>query len=75
MPLTVIAEDSTSAKPLITQTIVYNTAKASEVYLVWDLDNWKTVPEKQFWPKGTFLKKGMAWSPMQGNKDSFSISI
>lgn len=59
---------------LITQTITYQTKKAGQLYLVWDVDNWQ-LPGEKYWNEKSFLKKGMVWSKMEGEKDSFSISI
>ena len=67
--------DTTTLKPLITQTIIYKTDKAAKTYLVWKLDNWSTIPEKKSWPQNTFVKDSMVWSKMEGDKDSFSINI
>ena len=74
LPCVAMAADSTSSKPIVTQKIVYKTAKASEIYFVWTMDNWK-IPENKYQPKGTYVKDGMAYTKMHGSKDSFDITL
>ncbi len=59
---------------LITQKITYYTSHAGQMYMVWDINGW-TLPEKRFWNEKSFLKDGMVWSKMKGDKDSFVINI
>jgi arylsulfatase A-like enzyme len=66
--------DTTTVKPLVSHQVVYKTQKASEVYLVWTMDNWK-IPDIKFQPSKTYVNNGMAYSKMSGNKDSFSIDL
>ena len=33
--------------PLVTQTVTYHTPKAGQTYIVWNLNNWKKVPDKK----------------------------
>lgn len=74
LPYAAIAADSTTLKPIVTQTIVYKTAKASEVYFVWTMENWK-IPDKIFQPAGTYTLNGMVYTKMNGSKDSFDVTL
>ncbi|MEO6221508.1 MAG: sulfatase-like hydrolase/transferase [Ginsengibacter sp.] len=59
---------------LVDQNIVYKTSQLNEIYLVWTMDNWK-IPEKKYQPEGTYVKDGMAYTKMIGQKDSFNINL
>src|SRR5438046_1951946 len=74
LPLIVYAYDSTQTKEIVPQQIIYKTNQASEMYLVWAMNNWK-VPEKKFQPAGTYVKDGMAYTKMEGVKDSFFVNL
>jgi phosphoglycerol transferase MdoB-like AlkP superfamily enzyme len=66
--------DSTDKQNLITQKFVYHASTAGEIYMVWGLKNWN-LPENKYWPKSTFIKDNLAYSPMAGKTDSFCITI
>ena len=66
--------DSASIKPLVSQTIVYKTEKASEVYFIWTMTDW-ALPQKKYQPEESYIHNNMAYSLMKGNKDSFSIDL
>jgi arylsulfatase A-like enzyme len=70
-----VANAQQSPDSIVGQTITYHTSKATEVYLVWGIDNWAKPPAKEFQPTNTFIKRDMAWSKMVGTKDSFSIFV
>ena len=59
---------------LVTQTIVYKTKQAGEMYLLWAMNNWK-IPEEKYWPAGTFIKEGVAYTKMNAIKDSFFVDL
>jgi arylsulfatase A-like enzyme len=59
---------------LINYSFKYVTPKASEVYLVWTMNGWQ-VPAKNFQPEGTFVKDGMAYTKLNGSRDSFEITL
>lgn len=61
-------------KRLISQKFVYKTARASEVYMVWATDYWKT-PAKKFWPKNTHLQDKFAYTKLVQQGNSFCTSI
>jgi hypothetical protein len=66
--------DSTSTKPVVTQSIVYKTIKAGEMYLVWTMDGWK-VPAKEFQLPGTYINNNMAYTKMNAAGDSFVVDL
>jgi hypothetical protein len=65
---------SRAQKQLIAQTIRYHQSEAGEVYLVWGLDGWKTVPESQR-PAGTIVHDWAMYSPMVWDGSSFKVNI
>jgi arylsulfatase A-like enzyme len=65
---------NTAPPEIVEQKIVYKTSKASEVFLVWTMDNWK-VPTKEYQLPGTYIKNGMAYSNMGSNNGQFEITL
>jgi arylsulfatase A-like enzyme len=49
--------------PITKQEIRYSTDHASEVYIVWGLNNWQSVPA-ELWPAGSFIRDGLLHTPM-----------
>lgn len=59
---------------LISREIVYYSEKASEVTMVWGVNEWKT-PPVYLWPKGSYLKDNFVYSVMHADNDSFRIVL
>lgn len=59
---------------LVTQEIRYHAPKAGEVFLLWGINGWATIPEQQR-PEGTELKNGVMNTPMARDGDSFVARI
>jgi arylsulfatase A-like enzyme len=73
-PAAAVASDTIPVASSVFQPIIYKTTKASEVYFVWTMNNWK-VPDEDYHPAGTFIKNGMAFTKMNGSKDSFYVNL
>jgi lipoteichoic acid synthase len=58
----------------VVQEIRYMTPQATEVYLVWGLNNWNLIEESQY-PSGTFVKDNLLYTPMQAIENGFSVKI
>lgn len=71
----ITSEAQQTGDTMVSQTITYHTTKAGELYFGWSLDNWEKIPDKQFWPKGTFIKDKYPYSKMEKQNDSFSITL
>ena len=59
---------------IIPQEVRYRCPKASEVRLVWGINNWKTVPEEDR-PSGTYIRRSVMQTPMTHMDDYFSITV
>src|SRR5689334_21731489 len=59
---------------LVTQEIRYQVADATEVVLVWGINNWANVPEAQR-PAGTVVNQGLMYTPMQRDGGSFFVQL
>lgn len=60
---------------LVSQTIIYHTSKANEIYIVWSLNYWKDKPDKKYRPENTFEKNNYMYTKMNKSNDSFSVTI
>jgi ketosteroid isomerase-like protein len=60
--------------PLVRQDIVYRAPGAAEVWLVWGLDGWHTVPES-IRPQGTLIRDGSMHTRMSRNGDQFMATV
>ena len=58
----------------ITQEIRYQTTEAGEVFLVWGINGWRTVPEAVR-PPGTVMKNGGMHTPMIRDGDAFAAKV
>lgn len=58
----------------VLQKIVYKTNNATEVTLVWGINEWQ-VPPDSLRPPNSYLKNNVLYTTMQGNRDSFEITI
>jgi 4-amino-4-deoxy-L-arabinose transferase-like glycosyltransferase len=58
----------------ITQQIRYHSDEAGEVYIVWGVGGWKSVPKSQR-PPGTRILDGIMHSPMRKVGDAFAIDL
>src|SRR4051812_18978718 len=68
------SSDNTKAD-LVARQIVYRSDKASEVILVWGINEWQT-PDSAFIPKGSYIKDKLVYTTMQRlAADSFSITV
>lgn len=59
---------------IVNQSISYTTDYASEVYLVWAVNNW-LLPSDGEIPKKSFIKDGMVYSLMEASGDTFNIVL
>jgi phosphoglycerol transferase MdoB-like AlkP superfamily enzyme len=64
----------TSQAATVTQEFRYRMSEAGEVYLLWGVNDWKTVPE-QLRPEGTVLRKWVMYSPMQVRGNAFTVKL
>src|SRR6476646_11856476 len=60
--------------PDVQQDIVYVSPEASEVYIVWGINNW-SLPESSSRPEGSFVKDKLLYTPMHKKGNSFSVSL
>lgn len=58
----------------ITQEIRYSAADASEVYIVWGINNWQ-LPENKNIPKGSYIKDNLIYTSMVKDEEKFSVNI
>ena len=65
---------STEAQVLVTQGIQYYMPEAGEVFLVWGINGWQTVPE-EIRPAGTELTNNIMHTPMSQEGGNFILSI
>ena len=59
---------------LVPQEIRYRIAGAEEVWLVWGINGWQSIPEEAR-PSGTVYKDNVMHSPMKKNGEIFSVTI
>ncbi|MGZ4041813.1 MAG: LTA synthase family protein [Bacteroidia bacterium] len=59
---------------LVKQEIRYHCKEATEVYLVWGINNW-IKQEQGLWPEGTYEKDGLLSTPMKFKDGVFSIEL
>ncbi len=66
------------AKQVVADTVVqeirYMTPHATEVYLVWGVNNWNLI-DKSLYPSGTFVKDNLLYTPMQVIENGFSVKL
>lgn len=67
------SKDSISAK-MTDLVISYRTPQASEVTMVWGINEWNTPPGK-YLPPGSYLKDKLAYTLMQASGDSFRLAL
>ncbi len=74
-PLPLLADETPlSAQTPVTHKIRYHIVGAKEVFLVWGINNWKTVPEA--WrPPGTVIKNAVMYTPMNAMGDNFIAQV
>lgn len=58
----------------VTQEIHFNMPDANEVYLVWGINGWKTLAASD-WPKGTYVRDSLMYTPMTRSGDGYSVSL
>ena len=58
----------------VKQDFHYKTDYASEVYLVWIVNDWQ-LPASDEIPKNAFIRNGMVYSLMEAHDDSFYVSL
>ena len=61
-------------RPVITQEIQFVSSEAGEVFLIWGVDGWKTIPADQQ-PSGTLLKNAVMHTPMTRRQDHFAATL
>lgn len=69
LPKWALADD-----PFVNQEIHYTAANAGELFLVWGVNGWNTVPEAMR-PAGTVVKENVMNTPMHKQGDDFVVSI
>src|SRR6476661_3316411 len=68
------AGNDTAATPNVTQEIRYLAPEASEVYMVWGINNW-SLPDRAQWPQGSFIKDNLLYTPMTHKGIGFSSKL
>lgn len=58
----------------VQQDIVYLSKEASEVYIVWGINNWN-IPEEALRPEGSYIKDNLIYTPMHKKGHSFTVSF
>ncbi|MCU0543160.1 MAG: glycosyltransferase family 39 protein [Oscillatoriaceae cyanobacterium Prado104] len=69
-----ITTKSSSPQTLVTQEIRYSLSEAGEVFLVWGVNGWTTVPETQR-PPGTEIKNKIMFAPMERQSNYFTAKV
>ena len=64
----------TKSPPLVRQEIHYKCPSATEVRLLWGINNWKIVPE-EYRPSGTSFRRGVMQTPMKDMGSYFSMTV
>ncbi len=59
---------------MVTQEIRYSIKDASEVFLVWGINNWQS-QEENLRPSGTYVKDGLLYTPMKLEDGLFSTKF
>jgi hypothetical protein len=59
---------------LVAQEIRYRIAGAAEVWLVWGINGWQSIPEEAR-PKGTVIKDKVMYSPMKKSGEIFATTV
>ncbi len=72
----VFANSITNSSPqtLVTQEIRYSLPEAGEVFLVWGVNGWATVPEAER-PSGTAIKNKIMHTPMERQPNYFTAKV
>jgi len=65
---------ATPGQPLVTQQIRYHIPQAGEVFLLWGVNGWQTVPEAAR-PSGTEIKDKLMRTPMNHVNDDFVVEV
>ena len=65
---------NSSPQTLVTQEIRYSLPEAGEVFLVWGVNGWATVPETQR-PPGTAIKNKIMHTPMERQSNYFVAKV
>ncbi len=68
------ASTTTPRQPLVTQQIRYHMPEAGEVFLVWGVDHWQTVPEATR-PAGTVIENMLMQTPMDHLAADFVVKV
>jgi arylsulfatase A-like enzyme len=61
-------------KPMVKQEIRYVSGEATEVYMVWGINNWN-IPDEQSRPEGSFIKENLLYTPMKKKPYGFSSEL
>lgn len=62
------------AQPFVRQEIRYASSEATEVFMVWGMNNWQ-LPASMLRPEGSFIKDKLLYTPMKRGKDGFSADL
>src|ERR1043165_6546479 len=65
---------STCGSFKVTQEIRYFSKEATEVYLVWGVNNWN-IPGEAYRPAGSFVKEGLLYTPMTKKSSGFIAEL
>ncbi|MDF2437809.1 MAG: Lipoteichoic acid synthase 2 [Bacteroidota bacterium] len=68
------ADTNPETSPVVQQDILYVCKDASEVYLVWGINNW-ALPEESLRPEGSFVKDKLLFTPMKQKGNGFVASL
>jgi lipoteichoic acid synthase len=59
---------------LVTQEILYVSPEASEVYLVWGINNWN-LPDSSLMADGSYIKNNLVYTRMEKKKSGFNVAL
>lgn len=62
------------SQTFVWQGIRYTSTEATEMYMVWGINNWQ-IPPETLRPEGSFIKDNLLYSPMKKQKDGFSVDL
>lgn len=65
---------ATTEDLLVTQEIRYLSTEATEVYLVWGINNWN-IPERALRKEGSYIKDNLVYTRMEKKDDGFNVAL
>src|SRR4051812_33739111 len=62
------------AEKLLEKEIIYSSDEASEVFMVWGINNWQ-MPPVEFFPSNSFIKDNLVYTPLNNHGDRSTIKL